>query len=97
VLDVRNCATTYGGGAGHDAVAVVHSVVTGEGGREGRVAVEEEERAESGYGNAVHGFSLFQACISDVVALYTCPASHVALSIRRRLAMKITEGFGFRF
>jgi hypothetical protein len=70
--------------------------LTREGGREGRVAVE-EERAESEYGNAVHDISLFQACTSDVVALYTCPASHVALSIRHRLAMKITEGFGFRF
>jgi hypothetical protein len=71
--------------------------MTGEGGREGRVAVEEEEREESEYGNAVHGFSLFQACTSDVMALYTCLASHVALSIRHQLAMKITEGFGFRF
>jgi hypothetical protein len=42
VLDVRNCAVAYGDGARHDAVAVVCSVVAREGGREGRVAVEEE-------------------------------------------------------
>jgi hypothetical protein len=68
-----------------------------EGGREGRVAVEEEERAESEYDNVVHGFSLLQACTSDVVALYARTGSHAALSIRRRSAMKTTEDFGIRF
>jgi hypothetical protein len=77
--------------------------ITGVGGGAGkqrrkrsRVAVE-EERAESEYDNVVHGFSLLQACTSDVVALYVRTGSHTALSIRHRLAMKTTEDFGFKF